>query len=42
MTKHHKNIAVFMVQLLEKKGLTERDIVYEISQKTKELIGNLR
>jgi len=42
MTKTHKDIALFMVQLSEKKSLTERDIMQEIGRKTKELIENLR
>ena len=42
MTKTHKDIALFMVQLTEKKGFTERDVMQEISRKTKELIENLR
>ncbi|CAG7829547.1 unnamed protein product [Allacma fusca] len=42
MTKTHKDIALFMVQLTEKESLTERDIMQEISRKTKDLIDHLR
>jgi len=42
MTKVHKDIALFMVQLTQKQGLSEGDVISSISQKTKELILNAR
>lgn len=42
MTKTHKDIALFMVQLTEKDNLTERDFMQEISRKTKDLIDHLK
>jgi len=42
MTKIHKDIAIFMVQLTQRKDITERDIIYNINQRTKELIRNIR
>jgi hypothetical protein len=42
MTKTHKDIALFMVQLTERSGFTERDVMQEISRKTKDLIETLR
>lgn len=42
MTKTHKDVAVFVVQLVQKRTLTERDIMQEIGRKTKELIENLK
>ena len=42
MTKMHKEIAMFLVQLTEREGLTERDVMQEITRKTKELMETLR
>jgi len=42
MTKTHKDIALFMVQLSEKESATERDVMQEIARKTKDLLDHLR
>jgi hypothetical protein len=42
MTKTHKDIAVFMVQLSENEGLSEQQVVQEIAEKTRELLNLLR
>jgi hypothetical protein len=42
MTKTHKDIAVFMVQLSENESLSEQQVVREIADKTRELLNQLR
>nr|AGM32878.1 protein FAM45A-like protein [Coptotermes formosanus] len=42
MTKTHKDIAVFMVQLAENESLSEQHVVREIADKTRELLNQLR
>ena len=42
MTKTHKDIAVFMVQLAENESLSEQQVVREIADKTKDLLDQLR
>jgi len=42
MTKTHKDIAVFMVQLAENESLSEQQVVREIADKTRELLRQLR
>jgi len=42
MTKTHKDIAVFMVQLAENDSLSEQQVVREIADKTRELLRQLR
>ncbi|PNF20230.1 putative protein FAM45B [Cryptotermes secundus] len=42
MTKTHKDIAVFMVQLSENESLSEQQAVREIADKTRELLNQLR
>jgi hypothetical protein len=42
MTKTHKDVAVFMVQLSENEGLSEQQVVREIADKTRELLNQLR
>lgn len=42
MTKTHKDIALFMVQLSEKANIDEQQVIEEIANKTKELLGHLR
>jgi len=42
MTKTHKDIAVFMVQLAENENLSEEQVVREIADKTRELLNQLR
>lgn len=41
MTKTHKEIAVFMVQLAERDNITEQQVIKEIADKTKELLNQL-
>ncbi|XP_011259085.1 protein FAM45A isoform X2 [Camponotus floridanus] len=41
MTKTHKEIALFMVQLCENQNYTEAQIISEISDKTKDLLNQL-
>jgi len=41
MTKTHKEIALFMVQLCENQNYTETQIISEISDKTQELLNQL-
>lgn len=41
MTKTHKEIALFMVQLCENQGCTESQIISEINEKTKDLLNQL-
>jgi hypothetical protein len=41
MTKTHKEIALFMVQLCENQNYTEIQIISEISDKTQELLNQL-
>lgn len=42
MTKTHKDIAMFMVQLAENPDISEVQVVKEISNKTQELLNYLR
>jgi hypothetical protein len=42
MTKTHKDIAVFMVQLAENESLSEQQVAREIADKTRELLNQLR
>lgn len=42
MTKTHKEIALFMVQLGENQSLTEAQIISEISDKTQDLLNQLK
>ncbi|KAJ9585821.1 hypothetical protein L9F63_020523 [Diploptera punctata] len=42
MTKTHKDIAVFMVQLVENDSLSEQHVVREIADKTRELLNHLK
>lgn len=42
MTKTHKDIALFIVQLSENTNLEENQIVQEIAKKTQELLSQLR
>jgi hypothetical protein len=42
MTKTHKDIAVFMVQLAENESLSEQQVVREVADKTRELLRQLR
>ncbi|XP_012260083.1 putative DENN domain-containing protein 10 B [Athalia rosae] len=42
MTKAHKEIALFMVQLGENQSLTEAQIISEISDKTQDLLNQLK
>ena len=42
MTKTHKDIAVFMVQLADNESLSEQQVVREIADKTRELLNQLR
>lgn len=41
MTKTHKEIALFMVQLCENQGSTESQIISEINEKTQDLLNQL-
>lgn len=41
MTKAHKEIALFLVQLAEKESVKEAQIINEIAEKTKELLTHL-
>lgn len=41
MTKTHKEIALFMVQLSENQNYTEAQIISEISDKTQDLLNQL-
>ncbi|GLH02860.1 Protein FAM45A [Gryllus bimaculatus] len=41
MTKTHKDIAVFMVQLAERDNVQEQQVIKEIADKTKELLNQL-
>ncbi|KAL6430300.1 hypothetical protein ACFW04_007783 [Cataglyphis niger] len=41
MTKTHKEIALFMIQLCENQNYTEAQIISEISDKTKDLLNQL-
>lgn len=42
MTKTHKDIAMFMVQLAENASLSEMQVIAEITNKTEELLGYLK
>lgn len=42
MTKAHKEIALFLVQLAERDNFTEAQIIREIADKTQELLSHLR
>ncbi|CAG2062450.1 unnamed protein product [Timema podura] len=42
MTKSHRDIAVFMVQLAGSEEVTELHLIREIADKTKELLDQLR
>ncbi|XP_066994835.2 putative DENN domain-containing protein 10 B [Anabrus simplex] len=42
MTKTHKDIAVFMVQLAENENVQEQQLIKEIADKTRELLNQLR
>lgn len=42
MTKAHKEIALFLVQLADKENITEAAIIKEIGNKTQELLSQLR
>lgn len=42
MTKAHKEIALFLVQLAERENVTESQIVREVADKTQELLTHLR
>nr|CAD7416514.1 unnamed protein product [Timema poppensis] len=42
MTKYHRDIAVFMVQLAGSEEVTELHLIREIADKTKELLDQLR
>ncbi|KDR18834.1 putative protein FAM45B [Zootermopsis nevadensis] len=42
MTKTHKDIALFMVQLAENESLSEQQVAQEIADKTTELLNQLR
>lgn len=42
MTKTHKEIALFMVQLCENHSYTEAQIISEISDKTQDLLNQLK
>ncbi|XP_075210927.1 putative DENN domain-containing protein 10 B [Lycorma delicatula] len=42
MTKAHKEIALFLVQLADKENVTETTIIREIDNKTQELLSQLR
>ena len=41
MTKTHKEIALFMVQLSENQTLTETQVISEIADKTQDLLNQL-
>lgn len=41
MTKTHKEIALFMVQLCENQNYTEAQVISEISDKTQDLLNQL-
>lgn len=41
MTKTHKEIALFMVQLSENQSLTENQVISEIADKTQDLLNQL-
>lgn len=41
MTKTHKEIAMFMVQLCENQSLTESQVISEIADKTQDLLNQL-
>lgn len=42
MTKTHKDIALFMVQLSENPNLEEHEVISEVANKTKELLAQLK
>ncbi|XP_049863152.1 putative DENN domain-containing protein 10 B isoform X1 [Schistocerca gregaria] len=42
MTKTHKDIAVFMVQLADQPNITEAQMIRELAEKTRDLLQNLR
>lgn len=42
MTKAHKEIALFLVQLADKESVTETQIIREVAEKTQELLAHLR
>ncbi|XP_054266790.1 putative DENN domain-containing protein 10 B isoform X2 [Macrosteles quadrilineatus] len=42
MTKAHKEIALFLVQLADREGITEAQIVREVADKTQDLLSHLR
>ena len=41
MTKTHKEIAMFMVQLSENQSLTENQVISDIADKTQDLLNQL-
>lgn len=42
MTKAHKEIALFLVQLADRESVTETQIIREVAEKTQELLAHLR
>lgn len=42
MTKLHKDVAEFMVQLAENSSITETEVISQIAMKTDELLSHLK
>lgn len=41
MTKTHKQVALFMVQLIENQSISESQVITEIADKTQDLLNQL-